>query len=290
MNAELKDKLRKYSGLAGSVAVSSIATSQIVYTDINPDAYLHNHNDSMQLDLNNDLIMDYTFKQWDTIIRYTGTSYTSSFRAWAPLVTPLNSNSVVVDSSYSSSPKLFSSSQAFAQGPWSGGSSTSSYPMFFGYFIKSYSGTQTYTSSAGNWNNKGLRFIGLRVQAGSNTYYGWARVSVEKDYKSITIHDYAYNSVPGDTLLTGQKHPLSVEQLSKKEVGIDSDGSKLYLTGDLTEAKIKAYGTNGQLVLNTTFTGNAKREEFDLKDLETGIYVVQVTEGQHTWKEKIFVK
>ncbi len=288
MKTQLKDNLKKYSALAGSVAVSSVATSQIIYTDINPDVWLHNHNDSMQLDLNNDLIMDYTFKQWDTIVQYTGTSGTSSFRAWAPLITPLNSNSVVYDATYSSSPKLLSSSQAFAQGPWTQGST--GYPMFFGYLIKSYSGTTTSTYSSGAWNNKGLRFIGLKVQAGANTYYGWARVSVEKDYKSITIHDYAYNSVPGDTLLAGQKWPLSVGQLSKKEVGIDCDGEHIYLTGDLTQAKIKAYGTNGQLVLNTTYTGKARREEFALKDLKTGIYIVEVTEGQQIWKEKIFIK
>src|SRR5688572_17386495 len=59
----LKEKLKSYSVLAGSLAgFGTVANAQIVYTDVTPDYTAVNNNDSFLLDLNNDLVMDFKIK------------------------------------------------------------------------------------------------------------------------------------------------------------------------------------------------------------------------------------
>ena len=63
MNENLKNKLHKYSILAGATISSTSVLGDIVYTDINHDTVLNNHNEIFSIDINNDLNVDFFIKE-----------------------------------------------------------------------------------------------------------------------------------------------------------------------------------------------------------------------------------
>ena len=61
----------------------------------------------------------------------------------------------------------------------------------------------------GNWTTTTDHYLGLKIKSGSNTYYGWVRLSVSVSpspplKSSVTIKDYAYNGIPNQRILAGQ--------------------------------------------------------------------------------------
>ena len=50
----------------------------------------------------------------------------------------------------------------------------------------------------GNWQNVSGKFMGLKIKVGPDFYYGWIKlgVSIASYSVSITIMEYAYNSIP----------------------------------------------------------------------------------------------
>ena len=47
-------------------------------------------------------------------------------------------------------------------------------------------------------------YIGLGFVAGSDVHYGWIRVSVDNLAGMFTIHDWAYELIPGESITTGK--------------------------------------------------------------------------------------
>ena len=61
----------------------------------------------------------------------------------------------------------------------------------------------------GNWATTTDHYLGLKTKSGSNTYYGWVRLRISVSpsppfHSSVTIKDYAYNSIPNQRILAGQ--------------------------------------------------------------------------------------
>lgn len=54
------------------------------------------------------------------------------------------------------------------------------------------------------------RYLGVRGMMGSNTHYAWVRVTFY-DVDHIVIHDWAYESIPGQGIDAGEGIPLPVE-------------------------------------------------------------------------------
>ena len=93
-------------------------------------------------------------------------------------------------------------------------------PLNPGASIKSstktwYTGSSIILDRAGNhccssmysWLNIGTteKYIGLKLNKGASTYYGWVRIVVSAGIgASFTIKDYAYNSNSNQTILAGQ--------------------------------------------------------------------------------------
>lgn len=59
-----------------------------------------------------------------------------------------------------------------------------------------------------NWLPDGLPyFLGVRLMNWGEYYYGWVRVTVDSNYREVTIHDYAYQIVPAQSIQAGQVSP-----------------------------------------------------------------------------------
>jgi hypothetical protein len=71
-------------------------------------------------------------------------------------------------------------------------------------------------------------YIGLKLKKAGLIYYGWTRlsVSVSSTSASFTIKDYAYNSVPNQPILAGEK------SCAPPSVTLSANGSLSFCAGD----------------------------------------------------------
>ena len=70
--------------------------------------------------------------------------------------------------------------------------------------IKSYFSYKENSTSLG-FAGDGDKFIGFRFKAGLNTHYGWMKMNVASDYKTLTVIELAFNKTPDAEIEVGEK-------------------------------------------------------------------------------------
>lgn len=264
MNKNLQRRLSAYAATtAGAVALAGSADAQIIYTDINPDVVV---SDTVyyDLDMDGDAVVDFTF----------GTEgYTTSYGPvnLSLLYVPVAANAVL-GSLYSGNYPL-----PFAMNNGDSISSTNT-----SWNAGSVNGGLQYLSvlapygSYGNWQGQTDKYVGVRFNIGSNTHYGWVRLSVSANADTIIIKDYAYNSQPNVGLLAGEMGPLNVAPVNNDPVTIYAANHTVFLqnAGASTGGNVRVYNINGQTVRESAIT----EENFNisLEGETTGIYFVEV--------------
>jgi hypothetical protein len=197
MKKSLQEKLKAYSAVAGSVAATS-AGAQIVYTDVNPDFVAH---DSViyVLDLNNDLTPDFGFAADTAMNGVVVTAYA--------VAVALDSNQIL-GSNYSFYSYNIPQPYALNNGDSIKPSSVTWLDSNYTYLGVIYP-----PFVLGNWVGATDKYLGLRVKAGGQYYYGWARLTVPMTSDSIIVKDYAFESTPNirkRSQTAGRRHDLGV--------------------------------------------------------------------------------
>jgi hypothetical protein len=199
-----------------SLAEGVTQISTIVYTDVNPDTtvkcfiqsatYLDSCSSIYFLDLNKDGINDFSIKY---SARKAGIgNLLSSYNYNIPrinsnvIVTPLSGNAVYDTIKYqgnlidgglkwvTSIPPLASTINLFQR---CSGNNSPMVLFCWGPVIIS-----------GNWSGQIDKYLPLKLNVGTNVYYGWARLDVAIGGTSFTIKEYAYNSKSNQGILAGQ--------------------------------------------------------------------------------------
>jgi len=179
--------------------------AQIVYTDVNPDQSFKDSGSVYHLDLNNDGINDFDVTYIKHLVTFSGHCFGAQTN-YNINITPLQNNLVLSDANSRS----FALNINDVVSP--GSSSWSNTPN---EILRSAlwqcvqpprgSGILTYhlaASTSGNWSDTADRYLGLKLTNGTDTFYGWARLSVSA--AGFTVKDYAYNSMPNDSIYAGQ--------------------------------------------------------------------------------------
>jgi len=172
-----------------------LTKSKIIYTDVNPDVTRISNSTSSQtynLDLNNDDTTDFVIAAF--FMHY----YYNSNRG--VMIKPFKKNRVACDSL--SLPLALNLDDLISSNlNWVGKLNV------YGLKLRAvhYPGYQW----AGNWTDSTDHYVGLKIKQGSNTYYGWVRLSVSVSpspplQSSVIIKDYAYNGIPNKRILPGQ--------------------------------------------------------------------------------------
>lgn len=74
---------------------------------------------------------------------------------------------------------------------------------------------QTSHFSSGPWLNVKNRYLGLRFTIKGKTHYGWARLTTNACAKSDTLTGYAYETIPGKSIISGAtKGPDEAEPIA----------------------------------------------------------------------------
>ena len=180
-----------YASLIIAILFIENANSQIIYTNVNPDQTCTSLC-SYSIDLNNDGIIDFTLHH----VVSNGPCLCGGYAVSNSVYITLNSGNAVV-------------------------SNGSPLALNFGYpidnsntFSTSINQTLAGTGQSciggchgvprGIWSGVTNHYLGLRLQIGSNSFYGWANLDVGSSGSNFTIKEYAYNSTPNQSILAGQ--------------------------------------------------------------------------------------
>lgn len=271
--ATLEKKIRSYSAIAtGILAISATAQGQIIYHDVNPDVTLTG-NDSLELDINNDGIIDFTL--------YHGNSQSGANVVDGAMITPKDTNAVLM--SGSSYLIALNNNDSISESDTVWGS--------YGYFLaKGIANGKPF--EMGNWTG-GItdKFAGFRFAKNGNWFYGWARFDVPADAKSIKIKDWGYNSVANSEIKAGQLPVSIIESDKNNEISVYLSNRKLIIEKkqDISEkVEITIYNASGKEVGMANLLDG--KTEINLGDKVPGLYIIRINSEKGSSSYKIILQ
>ena len=267
---------------------SASANAQIVYTDVNPDVTINTNGGVYALDLNNDGIADFN-------ITYTTTLYYSLTNLLIR-ITPLGANEVGNDTTYPSA--LLQNSQIDSSSfTWKNNVNQNliaknwrSFPTAPPRFFVIYSG---------NWNGASNKYIPLQLDVSSQKYYGWVRLDVATGAVSFTVKDYAYNSIPDQSILAGETGTTGINENSlASSINLFPNPAKNHLTISLSSnnkiVEVTITNITGKTIYTTTADDpdnyRDNKIEVNTNEFAEGIYVVQIQTAGFIGTKKLVVK
>ncbi len=280
----MKKQLLKnlYAFIVTAMLFSASANAQIVYHDIVPDVnytIISLASQTYNLDLNGDGTTDFLINA----ARYSILGVLGSSVG----ITPQGSNACIT-TTFNQVKKLvlgdtISSSQAWQDTT--------------GQVLKSYSqyGFDPPTTR-GEWNTVVDGYVGLQLINAGQTYYGWVRmdVTVSLSSASMTIKDYAYNSIPNQPILAGQTTATGINENSlASSISLYPNPAPNQLTITLGSStkniEVTIADITGKIIYSTSAFA-AQKIEVNTKDFAEGVYFVQVQSADFIATKKLVIE
>jgi len=134
------------------------------------------------------------------------------------------------------------------------------------------------------------KYYGLNFNIGSNTHYGWLNLDISENGE-IVLKGYAYNTIPDELILAGQKEldnvyiesqksPLIIYN-TKKEVII-----KQKATNELIKL-VKIYNLSGTIIHECHV--NAFQATINTSDINHGICVIRVVMDKNIYSRLLYI-
>ena len=284
-----KQLLKKYYAFIIPIAIgmmfsSAVTNAQVVYTDMNPDILLNCSGNNLcseeySLDLNDDGISDFilaTNKLSNSCGRCTangilviGPVYSAEISATAQSWIADTVGGYALNTLIDSSLGWTNDSHILAK------ASRDCVPCVRGnYFVD--------VPPRGPWSNIFGKYLALKTQVGTDFYYGWIKlgVGINISFVTITIMEYAYNSIPNQPILAGQTLTTRViENSIASSINLFPIPADNHLTIDFgsynEEVKVTIADITGKVVYTTVAT-DTRSVEVNTNDLPAGIYVAQI--------------
>ncbi|NQY09478.1 MAG: T9SS type A sorting domain-containing protein [Flavobacteriales bacterium] len=286
-------KLQAYSIAAAAVLLSTSASAEIIYTDINPDATMTGDGTSYALDLNGDNQTDFTFKLTrGTDTNYEGNSWTGKEfeKSSNTFYMTFGVNSAVGGSLVSTlavgifidANKVFRGDGNNVLAKWTSFTSSSwwSTTTAAGGFNQFTSPGST-SSTSGNFIDNGA-YIGLKFKIGADTHYGWVYVTATDDAGTIKVLSYAYEDIKDYGISAGMSIATGIENRGEKAT-LYSFGRDIHVKSS-GKGTAEVYNLTGQKVASTTLSkGNSR---INVRGT-SGVYIVKITENGRTSNHKV---
>jgi hypothetical protein len=288
-----KTRLKQYTAVAGALVAQSNLNAQVVATDLNPDVVVDSLSGPYSLDFNNDANPELNF----FVQHLSGASSTQGVQftyegaiAGVQLSTGV---SVVGAAGTGSSSSSFQISALNNGDPISaaGNFGTSSNATLGLDALVDAGALGQFPIQQGNFLNQSNKFIGAKLTAGANTYYGWVELSVNANASQITLHGFGYQSTANDSILAGEGANSGLELISLADkvtiVGTPEHVS-INVTPDLIGATVSFVSMSGQTLKTEKLNDVNNTVSFDA--LSTGIYQVVVSNGIEKTTQRVYVK
>lgn len=286
-----KDKLEKallnYSGVATALLGVSAANGQVIVTDI-ADTTLSTNGAvyDFNIDLDTSNIIDFRITQFvdSGLYRMTGVIIETSN-------TSANQVLGLDYANYNYPFKVAFNDTIGSAGPWKGLGPANISGKELGYMALSIADT-TYPNSqfVGGVDDA---YLGVRFQGNLNdtvrTFYGWIRLDVASDLKSVTIKEFAYNKAYGEELYAGNPW-IGANELAVRQPEMVQRGKFLEITfpEELSApATLQFFDLGGKLIREEEITATQSRIE--LENLPKGMVVAAVNNGTVATSKKVVV-
>ncbi|MFT7611130.1 MAG: hypothetical protein ACI9J3_000072 [Parvicellaceae bacterium] len=289
----LDSKLLKYTAAAGAIVGITGVNAQVTYTDVSPDVTINTHGAGVNLDIDNDGTPDFIAAVFDTAgiagTASTGATYVLTYAG--AVLQPQNGNSWLgFNSSGDTVATVLNANDDIsgAGSVWSnGGSAYLEFQADFSFPAYSYAGS----FGGGAFGPSIDKYIGLKFSIGPATHYGWVRLDVSADGKSVTIKDYAYDATADAAIPAGDTGAVasSVLDLSASVNVIGAiDKVIVHNHSGISNGTVSIIGMNGQVVKTEAITG--AKEIINTEELSTGIYVVRVAFEEGIVTKKVYLR
>lgn len=136
----------------------------------------------------------------------------------------------------------------------------------------------------------GLRFIRF-INDTNRTYYGWVRVDVAADLKSITIKDYGYMPIEREGMTAGENSPIGLHESGLPEIDMVQMGHTLHIdlpVGFKESGSVEFYDLGGKLISKHNL--DARKSVFDLSNLPKGVLIAKLATNGMEASKKIVVR
>lgn len=280
----ISSKLKAYSLFAASATGLSVH-AQIIYTDIDPDKHYGEGypSETFNLNLDHEGLLECSLTGFHHFISVG--NYSNSTTNIDSVFISVEPGASVLVKSYSGGFKLPA-------------------PLDFGELIN-YSDDWKNTihqklvrvsfeefptidmmSSTGLWiGGKTDKYLGIRFQIDSDTYYGWLRLDVDSTNNSFLVKDYAYNATPNEGIYAGELVSGIQESISDYEIYYACPEINFILPKENKNLNIEILNLSGEIVCNKNLTSN----KIDVSDFIPGIYFVRMIEGYKIIAQKEIV-
>lgn len=273
-STHMESKLKVYASLAMGVAGIGLVNGQIVYTDVNPDVVITTVGDSLGIDFDADGILDYSIRRFDW-----GGVATNTAVIGRPEVTG-NGGMGTMGTTIPYLSALALNAPIGSAGPWQIYDGIDTQQNKQG-FASTYSG-----AFYGNFGDNAEHYVGVMLQpGGASVNYGWIRVSgIPQDGSSVTIMDFAYNTVADASINAGQ---MTVDIDENVLVGkvFSNNGSLIVRLSNADNGKVTVYNSVGQVVIAQDM--ESANTVIDMNAVEMGIYNVVVESNGMILQKKV---
>jgi len=187
VNSRLNQRLTAYVAAASAAGVGMLAAApraegKVVYTPTNVVL-----STSISIDLNNDGVVDFS------VALFPG--YNGGHRIILD-VTPTVTGNAVRSNGAGAACGFFG--VPVGPGEKFGTNSYYGHGVFMAAFFQ-----YSHSSSAGAWANVTNRYLGFKFLINGQTHYGWARLSVTNQLRSVVLSGYAYETTPNTNIIEG---------------------------------------------------------------------------------------
>ncbi|MFI5171180.1 MAG: T9SS type A sorting domain-containing protein [Chitinophagales bacterium] len=299
MRTTSKNSIIKYSHFAGAyLLMHSNAIAQVIYTDIEPDIVLENEMDAYSMDLNNDLINDFSFlnRSYDFGGYWTSGSIYYIFFNHNERIT----GSALFENSFAANTEDFGTTFsdliralpfALEEGAIIDGSLTFQPHYHQQLVIKTefdFSGEIYYYG--GHWYPEVFdHYLGVKFEdEDSNNHYGWIRCDVKESGRILVIKDFAYETQENFPIIAGDTSGyVGIENYQNSlSATVYSFNKQLYIhLSESTDTELSIFDLQGKKVLDKPRLSNF--EIIPLNNLPTGIYITELRAGFDVFREKI---
>ena len=275
MKKELRDQIKKYSSAATAVVATSVAANaQIVYNQVNktiaPAGGIPAAADSI------DLNTDGTFDIIMGVLNYPSYSFGVVFGG--PLNYQGHAMAGSAPSGYNYPFKLNSGNPIKTQQFLPAES--------IGTFAFMTGGSFPYNEK---WNG-GVTdgYLGLKLQIGGNTHYGWVRMDVGATANQVVIKDMAYHST-ADAALNAGEGGLNLEKFEGivNSAWINKDQLHTDIQIGFTSGSVALMDMSGKAVKSFDLT--EAKSTFDLSDLPKGTYILSLNLDGNVYNKQAVV-
>jgi hypothetical protein len=293
LSSSNKTRLKQYTAVAGALVAQGNVNAQVVATNLNPDVIVDSLSAPYALDFNNDANPELAFfvQHISGASSTQGVQFTYEGAAAGAQLSP--------GVSLLGATGTGSSSSSFQVSALNNGDPISA-AANFGTSSNAALGLDLLVDAGvlgqipvqqGNFLNQSNKFLGAKLTAGANTYYGWVELSVNSNASQITIHGYGYQATANTQILAGEGGNSGLELISlsdKVTIVGTPEQVNINVTPDVIGANVSFVSVSGQTLKTEKLTDVNNTLSFD--DLSTGIYQVVVSNGTETTTQRVYVK